>query len=57
MASGHVGRTHRPNTWAPPTKPAIVKKLLPTGSRPHMGITGLFMLSSSFVDPDLIADS
>jgi hypothetical protein len=28
MASGHVSRTHRPNTWVPPTKSAIVKNAL-----------------------------
>ena len=28
MASGLVCRTHRPNTWAAPTKAANVKKVL-----------------------------
>jgi len=36
MASGHVNRTYRPNTW--PHRPILHtrRKLLPTRSRPHM---------------------
>jgi len=36
MASGHVSRANRPNTW--PHRPMLLrrKKSLPTRSRPHM---------------------
>ena len=37
MASGHVNRTKRPNTWAHRPMLHAGKKLLPTRSRPHMG--------------------
>jgi hypothetical protein len=36
MASGHVNRTKRPNTWAHRPMLHAGKKLLPTRSRPHM---------------------
>jgi hypothetical protein len=39
MASGHVNRTQRPNTWL--HRPACnVKYPLPTRSRPHMALSG-----------------
>ena len=37
MASGHVNRARRPNTWLT-DQPANVKILLPTRSRPHMAV-------------------
>ena len=37
MASGHVNRVNRPNTWLHRPMLQNVKKLLPTRSRPHMG--------------------
>ncbi len=37
MASGHVNRTKRPNTWL--HRPSLhVRKSLPTRSRPHMAL-------------------
>jgi len=36
MASGHVNRIKRPNTWLHRPMLQTVKKLLPTRSRPHM---------------------
>jgi hypothetical protein len=36
MASGHVNRIKRPNTWLHRPMLQHVKKLLPTRSRPHM---------------------
>jgi hypothetical protein len=38
MASGHVSRANRPNTW--PHRPMLLhrKKSLPTRSRPHMAL-------------------
>jgi hypothetical protein len=36
MASGHVNRIKRPNTWLHRPMLQNVKKLLPTRSRPHM---------------------
>ena len=40
MASGHVSRANRPNTW--PHRPMLLhrKKSLPTRSRPHMAHLG-----------------
>jgi hypothetical protein len=38
MASGHVNRAKRPNTWAHRPMLHAGKKLLPTRSRPHMGV-------------------
>jgi hypothetical protein len=40
MASGHVNRVNRPNTW--PHRPSCKreKKPLPMGSRPHMALFG-----------------
>ncbi len=40
MASGHVNRTNRPNTWLQPTQGCYVKISLPTRSRPHMAQSG-----------------
>jgi len=40
MASGHVNRIKRPNTWLHRPMLQNVKKLLPTRSRPHMALTG-----------------
>jgi len=37
MASGHVNRAKRPNTWAHRPMLQTWRKLLPTRSRPHMG--------------------
>jgi putative tryptophan/tyrosine transport system substrate-binding protein len=39
MASGHVSRANRPNTW--PHRPMLLhrKKSLPTRSRPHMALS------------------
>ena len=37
MASGHVNRIKRPNTWLHRPMLQNVKKLLPNRSRPHMG--------------------
>jgi hypothetical protein len=34
MASGHVNRTNRPNTWL--HRPTCKREALPTRSRPHM---------------------
>jgi hypothetical protein len=36
MASGHVSRIKRPNTWLHRPMLQNVKKLLPIRSRPHM---------------------
>ena len=36
MASGHVNRIERPNTWLHRPMLQNVKKHLPTRSRPHM---------------------
>ena len=36
MASGHVNRVNRPNTWLHRPMLQNVKKLLPTRSRPHI---------------------
>jgi len=36
MASGHVNRAKRPNTWAHRPMLQTWRKLLPTRSRPHM---------------------
>jgi hypothetical protein len=38
MASGHVNRIKRPNTWLHRPMLQNVKKLLPTRSRPHMAL-------------------
>jgi hypothetical protein len=38
MASGHVSRIKRPNTWLHRPMLQNVKKLLPTRSRPHMAL-------------------
>src|SRR4051812_15190341 len=38
MASGHVNRTQRPNTWLHRPMLQTSRKLLPTGSRPHMAL-------------------
>ena len=38
MASGHVSRIERPNTWLHRPMLQNVKKLLPTRSRPHMAL-------------------
>jgi len=41
MASGHVNRTNRPNTWL--LRPLLLhawRKLLPTRSRPHIAHRG-----------------
>jgi hypothetical protein len=38
MASGHVNRIKRPNTWLRRPMLQNVKKLLPTRSRPHMAL-------------------
>ena len=40
MASGHVSRIKRPNTWLHRPMLQNVKKLLPTRSRPHMARNG-----------------
>jgi hypothetical protein len=40
MASGHVNRIKRPNTWLHRPMLQNVKKLLPTRSRPHMALFG-----------------
>jgi len=40
MASGHVNRIKRPNTWLHRPMLQNVKKLLPTRSRPHMAPFG-----------------
>ena len=40
MASGHVSRIERPNTWLHRPMLQNVKKLLPTRSRPHMTLFG-----------------
>jgi hypothetical protein len=40
MASGHVNRIKRPNTWLHRPMLQNVKKLLPTRSRPHMAPNG-----------------
>jgi hypothetical protein len=40
MASGHVNRIKRPNTWLHRPMLQNVKKLLPTRSRPHMARNG-----------------
>jgi hypothetical protein len=40
MASGHVSRIKRPNTWLHRPMLQNVKKLLPTRSRPHMALNG-----------------
>jgi hypothetical protein len=40
MASGHVNRIERPNTWLHRPMLQNVKKHLPTRSRPHMARTG-----------------
>jgi hypothetical protein len=40
MASGHVSRIERPNTWLHRPMLQNVKKLLPTRSRPHMARNG-----------------
>ena len=37
MASGHVNRAKRSNTWAHRPMLQTRRKLLPTRSRPHMG--------------------
>ena len=39
MASGHVNRIKRPNTWLHRPMLQNVKKLLPTRSRPHMALS------------------
>jgi len=36
MASGHVNRIQRPNTWLHRPMLQTWRKLLPTRSRPHM---------------------
>jgi hypothetical protein len=38
MASGHVNRIKRPNTWLHRPMLQNVKKLLPNRSRPHMAL-------------------
>jgi len=38
MASGHVNRTNRPNTWLLRPLLHAWRKLLPTRSRPHMAL-------------------
>ena len=40
MASGHVNRANRPNTW--PHRPTLRREefSLPTRSRPHMALSG-----------------
>ena len=38
MASGHVNRTYRPNTWEHRPILDTGRKLLPTRSRPHMAL-------------------
>jgi len=40
MASGHVSRIKRPNTWLHRPMLQNVKKLLPNRSRPHMAPFG-----------------
>ena len=40
MASGHVNRIERPNTWLHRPMLQNVKKHLPTRSRPHMARNG-----------------
>jgi hypothetical protein len=40
MASGHVSRIKRPNTWLHRPMLQNVKKLLPIRSRPHMALSG-----------------
>ena len=40
MASGHVNRIKRPNTWLHRPMLQNVKKLLPNRSRPHMARNG-----------------
>ena len=40
MASGHVNRTNRPNTWLLRPLLHTCRKLLPTRSRPHMAQPG-----------------
>jgi hypothetical protein len=40
MASGHVNRIKRPNTWLHRPMLQNVKKLLPIRSRPHMALFG-----------------
>jgi hypothetical protein len=40
MASGHVSRIKRPNTWLHRPMLQNVKKLLPIRSRPHMAQNG-----------------
>ena len=40
MASGHVNRTNRPNTWLLRPLLHVLRKLLPTRSRPHMARSG-----------------
>jgi hypothetical protein len=42
MASGHVNRIKRPNTWLHRPMLQNVKKLLPTRSRPHMAQSGTY---------------
>ena len=37
MASGHVNRAQRPNTWLHRPMLHSCRKSLPTRSRPHMG--------------------
>ena len=45
MASGHVNRIKRPNTWLHRPMLQNVKKLLPTRSRPHMALFGHGVMS------------
>ena len=48
MASGHVSRANRPNTW--PHRPMLLhrKKSLPTRSRPHMALRVVGMTRHDF---------
>ena len=41
MASGHVNRIYRPNTWLHRPTLHTSRKSLPTRSRPHMALNGL----------------
>jgi hypothetical protein len=53
MASGHVNRAKRPNTWAHRPMLHTGRKLLPTRSRPHMGVeqTSFRSVGMSASDP------
>jgi putative tryptophan/tyrosine transport system substrate-binding protein len=55
MASGHVNRIKRPNTWLHRPMLQNVKKLLPNRSRPHMAPNGHGAAVTSCLYPDIIA--